>query len=372
MTAPPVSYRPHRHPAVNFYTWNGVAAATRRKHAAILSRFLAYVGLPSSALWAGFSVRGDDVLEWLAVSADLVQADTVLNWMGSLRAALMDLRVDTSFFDTREFALFRQGVKRVKGQSAPRSALPITLPILSRINYNILGDVTIPVHERLLLATGYAVAFACFLRLGELAYDTFDPMLHLQRKDVLFTTEGTCLRIKGSKMDPSRKGVTLPLPRIGDAALRHVCPSTLLRMLLTASAADGDAPLFNFSPYGSPCFDAKRLIREARNALITSGFSVSDMDGRVFSGHSFRRGAVTWAARLGVADRDIMRLGRWSTRSIPGGHQRYIEFTMRDHRDLISSLYNAQPRGSMGRCCFDLGGEELGEVECEDDGLPPR
>jgi integrase len=344
-----------------------VAAATRKKHQAILSRFLAYRGRGGPD-FNSVAPCGNEILEWLAVSSDLVQAGTVLAWMGSLKAALTDMGIDASVFDTREFKLFRQGIKRVKGEHAPRTALPITLPILSFINHAILRSSNMSSYDRLLLAMAYAIAFSCFLRIGELAYTTFDPLLHLQRKDVLFYPEGICLRLKGSKMDQSRKGVILPLPRIDNPAYKHICPSHLLCMFLTAFPAAPEAPLFSFSSTGMPKFDAKRLVREYRQALIMNGFSVTDMDGRVFSGHSFRRGAATWAAKMGLGDREIMRLGRWSLKSTPGGHQRYIDFTIEDHRDLVSSLYYAAPLGAPRDVGFDLDRGDVAGEEYEEGG----
>lgn len=284
----------------------------------------------------------------------------------------MDMRIDTSVFDSREFALFRQGVRRVKGQAPPRTALPITLPVLCRINHVILADVTLSAPDRLMLAAAYALSFACFLRVGEIAYDKFDPLLHLQRQDVLFTPQGMAIRLKGSKMDPSRRGVILPLPRINDASYKHVCPSNLLRLMLTSYVALPDAPLFNFRSMGPAKFDAKRLVRQCRHALVTCGFSISDWDGRVFSGHSFRRGAATWAARVGLEDRSIMRLGRWSVKAMPGGHQRYVEFTLQDHRDLVSSLYDPASSRAPRDVGFDLGEGDVNGEEYEDDGLPPH
>jgi integrase len=244
---------------------------------------------------------GEQILKWLAVSAEFVQASTVLSWMASLRAALADFQIDTSIFDSRDFVMFRQGIKRVKGEQAPRTALPITLPMLTIINHTILERGPASAQDRLALAAAYALAFACFLRIGEITYSKFDPLLHLQRRDVLFGPQGNAIRLKGSKMDPSRKGVILPLPTIRDPAYNHVCPSYLLRLLLDSSPGCPDDPLFRFSA-GQQGFEAKRLVQECRQALIMNGFSIMDMDGRVFSGHSFRRGAATWGARVGLDD----------------------------------------------------------------------
>lgn len=366
ITAPPVTYHPYRHPAVNFYTWNGVTVETRRKHESVLSRFLAYRGQYTACpLPATQSLRlADEVLEWLAVSAEFVQAGTVQSWMTSLRAAFMDLNIDAAFFDSRHFLMFRRGIRRVKGESAPRTALPITLPILSLINHTVLARVDISATQRLLLATAYAVAFACFMRIGELTYTEFDPLVHLQRKDVLFTPQGMCIHLKGSKTDVGRRGVNLPLPSVQNPAYRHVCPSTLLRMLLDTTPGSLEDPLFRFErPHGT--FEAKTLIRECRQALIVNGFSVSDIEGRTFSGHSFRRGAATWGARVGLDDRTIMLLGRWSIKSLPGGHQRYIEVTLEDRRARLSTLYNGTPLWDVGGPGFDLDEDEMMHREGE-------
>lgn len=374
ITAPPLTYHPHRHPMVNFYTWNGVTARTRAKHEAILNRFLAYRGQSRGVANPSLipPPYGDEILEWLAVSAEFVQASTVMSWMGSLRAALADFHIDTSCFDSRDFDMFRQGIKRVKGEPAPRTALPITLPILLIINRTILQRGPISPQERLVLASAYALAFACFLRIGEITYTSFDPLKHLQRKDVLSTPQGMAIRLKGSKMDPSRKGIILPLPVITRADQQHVCPSTLLRLMLTNIPGGPDDPLF-FFPSGRKGFEAKRLVRECRQALPANGFALADLDGRVFSGHSFRRGAATWGAKVGLDDRTIMLLGRWSLKSLPGGHQRYVDYTLEDRRACLNQMFSPAPLAVPRIIGFDMNdNDDGGDHEFIDDGCPPQ
>jgi len=54
------------------------------------------------------------------------------------------------------------------------------------------------------------------------------------------------------------------------------------------------------------------------------------VDPTCFSGHSFRIGAVTMAAKVGVEDATIKMLGRWES----SAYQRYI----RTPRDQLASL----------------------------------
>lgn len=105
---------------------------------------------------------------------------------------------------------------------------------------------------------------------------------------------------------------------------------------------------------------------------MISGFSIADMDGRVFSGHSFRRGAATWAAKMGLSDREIMRLGRWSLKAAPGSHQRYIDWTIREHKDLVSSIYGTAPLGAPRQVGFDMNYGEVAGEEYEEGGYQVR
>jgi hypothetical protein len=112
--------------------------------------------------------------------------------------------MDVSFFDPRDFAAFKQGVKRVKGEVNIRTALPLTLPLLSAVNAKLLSGY--PSRRQVMLATAFSLALSCFLRSGEFTYDKFDPDLDLQRRDVIMNKDFAVLRIKSSKMDQTRKG----------------------------------------------------------------------------------------------------------------------------------------------------------------------
>jgi integrase len=155
--------------------------------------------------------------------------------------------------------------------------------------------------------------------------------------------EGTVptLRIKYSKMDQSRRGRVLPIPKASSAEHKHVCPFYLLDRLFKLFPASPDAPLFSFSrtTFG---FSAKEVIAEFRLALGRARI-YDDADGRVWSGHSFRRGAATWAADVGLTDNAIMQLGRWSIASMRGGHQRYIDLTLPQRLKLAGRLYPEGP-----------------------------
>ena len=56
----------------------------------------------------------------------------------------------------------------------------------------------------------------------------------------------------------------------------------------------------------------------SRQLAMTAGLS----HGR-WNGHSFRRGAATWAADVGISETEIQTLGRWRS----DAYKAYIEYS---------------------------------------------
>jgi hypothetical protein len=236
--------------------------------------------------------------------------------------------------------MFKRGVRRVKGETTTKTALPITLPVLLALNGRLLMGW--PSRRQVVLATAFSLAFACYLRSGEFTYDVFDPELDLQRRDIVRDGNGLWLRLKTSKMDPTRLGKFLPIPRVEDKRFQAVCPTSLLCRLLTDYPDHPEAPLFSFSAlrhsYGFP---KKAVIAELRQLLTLCGYT-GTADGRTYSGHSFRRGAATWACRVGLSDTEIRHLGRWSLGGM-GSAPRYVELQAADVAAAGLRMYRSPP-----------------------------
>jgi hypothetical protein len=148
---------------------------------------------------------------------------------------------------------------------------------------------------------------ACFFRFlwsGEATVPSssaYDPAAHLSIADVSIDSGTTLtkvlLKIKASKTDPFRKGVTVCLGRTN----RDNCPvAAIISYIATCGLSSG--PLFRFE-YGTP-LTRPRLMRELRAALRSEGIDASK-----YAGHSFRIGAATTAAAVGVEDSLIKILG---------------------------------------------------------------
>ena len=105
--------------------------------------------------------------------------------------------------------------------------------------------------------------------------------------------------LRRSKTDQFGTGSYLYLGRTGTT----LCPvSAVLAYLAVRPATPG--PLFIFKD-GSP-LSRVQLISHLRDALSQIGVDVTN-----FSGHSFRIGAATTAAKAGFNDSFIQSLGQW-------------------------------------------------------------
>lgn len=108
-----------------------------------------------------------ELMDWVASTSGNMKYRTVQTWLAGAKRAMIDRRLDVSAFDTPWFKAAMQGLKRLKGESPPRRALPLTLPLLVKLNRSVLrvwgeGD-----FRQLNLAAAFALGFACFLRCGE-------------------------------------------------------------------------------------------------------------------------------------------------------------------------------------------------------------
>ena len=205
--------------------------------------------------------------------------------------------------------LVLQGVKRCNGVPQ-NSRLPITVDLLRTIKKALQKD--IHSFENVMLWAACNVGFFSFLRSGELVLsdgEQFQEDLHLSFLSVSVDDpvddpkkpQAVIIRLKRSKTDPFRSGVSVYLAR----TLKELCPvEALLAYLHIRSTAPG--PLYRLED-GNPLRKSK-FISLVRLALASQG--VAD---KGYSGHSFRIGAATSAAMQGISDSNIKLLGRWES-----------------------------------------------------------
>ena len=208
-----------------------------------------------------------------------------------------------------------RGIKltQAKGTGRRKERLPISIDILAKLKG--AWQVEVPQDSAMLWAAA-TLCFFGFFRAGELTIRTesgYDASAHVSFQDVsidsLTTPQTLQVRLKSSKTDPFRTGVDVFVGR----TYCSLCPvSAVLDYMTRRGSAPG--PLFIFA-------DGKPLTRARFVAEVKAALSWAGVDSTYYSGHSFRSGAATTAARQGIGDATIKMLGRWRS----SAYQVYIK-----------------------------------------------
>ena len=196
------------------------------------------------------------------------------------------------------------GVKQSQGEAEKRERLPITPPLLRKIKS--MWDNQAENYDTIMLWVACCLAFFGFLHVGELTVPSdsaFDPSVHLYWGDLAVDNPMNptvmSVRLKASKTDPFRKGITLYIGRVSS----DLCPvSAMLVYLVSRGKKAG--PLFAFQ-------DGKPLTRQRFVAAVRDALHQVGVNAESYAGHSFRIGATTTATSRVLEDSTIQTLGRW-------------------------------------------------------------
>ena len=207
-----------------------------------------------------------------------------------------------------------RGIRRLPQAVQRNSRLPITPEVLQML---LLSWSQAPQESRYnatMLWAACCTGFFGFMRAGEFTCSslrTYRPDM-LSPQDVSVDSHDTptvvSVHLRRSKADPFGAGVTVHLGRTG----RTICPvAAILNYLALRGQQPG--PLFTFQD-GSP-LSKQKLLTHLHQALECQGVDCSGI-----TGHSFRIGAASTAARVGLEDSLIQTLGRWRS----SAYLRYI------------------------------------------------
>ena len=259
-------------------------------------------------------------MHWALELAGQVQAKDIKKRLSSLRSYHVDLGFEIDVFRNPQLDRVVRGIKRLLPDPAPRVRTLITREILVKLLDSL--DPTTP-NGRLLRAA-FSLAFAAFLRSGELIYEAQDmrnpdfPAWNITRASIQFDPEGRymLLLLPASKTDPFRLGVTIT---IAHSPHDPRCAVKLMAAYLQNTATtDPRCPLFVRT--GGVPFTRAFLIHEVQRLALANGIAGN------FTGHSFRQGAATWASRQGLGSDQIQKLGQWKS----AAYQLYIDTNEQD------------------------------------------
>ena len=211
-----------------------------------------------------------------------------------------------------------KGVQRETPICQRRRRLPITPEHLQRI-YQVWAQGS-PDRDKLMLWAAFCLGFFGFMRSGEFtcpSVDAFTPDM-LSADDVAVDSRERpshiTVHLKRSKNDPFGVSTTVHLGATGSP----LCPVVAMLAYLACRPATS-GPLFVYGD--GTTLSRSRLVQSLRQALNAAGISDAN-----FSGHSFRIGAATAAARAGLSDSQIQTLGRWRSAAFT----RYIRTPWQD------------------------------------------
>ena len=207
-----------------------------------------------------------------------------------------------------------RGIKRSPVHSRRLPRMPIT-PTILRAPKDQWATASLRDTDFVMLWAACCMGFFGFMRAGEFSVthvSEFDPASSLCLGDIAVDRHQDLsvvqVRLKQSKTDPFHRGVSIYLGR----TQTDLCPVVaILAYIAVRPAVNG--PLFVFKDGSFLTRD--RLVSAIRRALSAAGINTTG-----FSGHSFRIGAATTAAVVGVEDSTIKMLGRWES----SAYQRYL------------------------------------------------
>lgn len=198
--------------------------------------------------------------------------------------------------------LIRQALKGYKkGSFQKDSRSPVSFNLLAKL-VGILPSVCSSPFETSLFSAAFVLAFFAALRISEFVAPSKQSVANLKLADVIITEFSLRIFISKSKTDQLGKGawITLfPLPG------SQVCPIKVISYYLSIRPKQ----LGSFFLHQ----DGTVLTRFQFNSVLKLCLHALKLEHYNLTAHSFRIGAATEAARLGLDNEVIRRLGRWDS-----------------------------------------------------------
>ena len=295
-------------PSIQHYFDQGLAQSTLKTYNAAMKRFYAFC--VKFKLLSPFPVSEYLLCGFAAFLADQGLAPQTAK---CYLAAVRNMQLSLGLPDPRDHSslpMLRRvlaGISRahLSQQVAPRVQLPITAPLLARMQVALQQSAH---PDRVLIWAVACLAFLGFFRLGELlveSRDKYDSVFCLSWGDVAVDSRSAPtmvkVHLKRSKCDQFGKGVDVIVGRTDSP----VCPVAAV-VAFIALRQDRPGPFFMDAKL-APVTKAW-LVKQVRDILSSLGLPQNE-----YAGHSFRIRAATSAALAGVEDSTIQALGRWQS-----------------------------------------------------------
>ncbi|XP_061170222.1 uncharacterized protein LOC133179480 [Saccostrea echinata] len=253
-------------------------------------------------------VINEDILVYFVTHCQLhlkLRHETIKTYLAGIRFFYLKEGQCLMFKDFERLHCVLRGVKKQQCNSISKR-LPITFSILFQI-CNCLDKGVFSPWLDLMLCCMCKMAFFGFLRCGEFTTNFHKQKDYLTIHDVTLAEDCSfyTLKLNSSKTDPFRQGIDIKV--FENSHLKPV--KTMKKYLegrLNVCHTQNNAALF-VDDEGNP-MSRNFFLLHVKQVLSRLGF-----DDTRYSGHSFRIGAATTAAAVGIQDHLIQSLGRWNS-----------------------------------------------------------
>lgn len=258
--------------------------------------------------WAEWCMLAGREVIWSSASSLL---EVSLRYLMQLRSQGCSAAVARRRLSGVRFHLLMRGCEDVTGAFTIRQALkgwrkegvrpdsrrPISFELLGRL-VEALASVCLDSFEVLLFKSSFTLAFFAALRVGELVSPSKKKLGGLMASDVLLSNGVVRICIRRSKTDIFSKGEWISLQVVPGPC----CPVAAIEAYLRVRP---QAAVFLAHP------DLTPVTRFQFTSVLKKCLAVSRVRAEEFGIHSFRTGAATEAARAGLPNQEIRRIGRW-------------------------------------------------------------
>ena len=282
-----------------------IAASTRQTYSSGEKRFLAFLSLYRPTTAGSMPVDEDTLIRYVAYLAKSIKHSSIKSYLAAIRHFHIRHGYKLDLAKFLRLQMVCRGIKRDQGTSI-RTRLPITIRHL-KLFHCLLAISHTSNPDSIMIWSAMTLAFFGFLRLGELTCNSrFSSDTNMSPHDIIFlpsynSPEYISVQIKISKTDPFRAGQTIIIGRTNQL----ICPVMAMKAYLPLRGSS-HGPLFQYASGSHLTKDT--LTSETRQLLSLSGFNPSE-----YAGHSYRIGAATTAASVGLPPWLIKTLGRWSS-----------------------------------------------------------
>ena len=286
-----------------------VSPATARTYHTAIQHFLQFITLCSIITPAGHlpPLSEDLLINYVTYcfKSLSLKYNTIKLYLAGIRFHYLKAGFNNPLNGFDRLDCILRSIKRRDSGSSSLKRLPITFEVLEKMCYVLQRGFVSPFID-IMLQCACSMAFFGFLRCGEFTVRCATSCEYLCIGDISIAADQSfyTVNLRVSKTDPFRKGVTIHIFEndiLNPVQIMYKFVSTRL-----GSGANLKSPLFIDS-------DDKILSRDKFIVYIRdilSKIGLCDLD---YCGHSFRIGAATSAAAVGIEDHLIQTLGRWSS-----------------------------------------------------------